>query len=197
MGIRIFFQGFGEIFLIFPKGIEKTEMGVDDYMKRIVSMMLLAVVVCLCSCGDGLPKDYNPKVVELPGCGTVKVPENWELVIKDGLACFVDENGPILSEYRTEYIGDSNVDPDILCMCVDGDHNEFSYHLVSDLVSSTGLSNSAIYGMQKIEFEGETVERRFLILDNTDFIVWDTTLSREELAQIAKSFEILLAKASE
>ena len=156
-------------------------------MKRIISMMLLAVVVCLCSCGDGLPKDYNPKVVELPGCGTVKVPENWELVIKDGLACFVDENGPILSEYRT----------DILCMCVDWDHNEFSYHLVSDLVSSTGLSNSAIYGMQKIEFEGETVERRFLILDNTDFIVWDTTLSREELAQIAKSFEILLAKASE
>ena len=154
--------------------------------KWLVSIFIVIPLLCTVVFANeeiGFHADIEPAVVNVGDEVTMTVAFDNYTVESEAILMF--------------QIDIENVDPDILCMCVDWDHNEFSYHLVSDLVSSTGLSNSAIYGMQKIEFEGETVERRFLILDNTDFIVWDTTLSREELAQIAKSFEILLAKASE
>lgn len=152
-------------------------------MRRRIFLIgiLAAICICLLGCGNG-QADWQK--VELGACGEMKIPGQWQYYTQDDILYILDENGePVMIECQPHgfyMFGTSNA------FFTDFRHEA--------LVSSTGLSNSAICGKEVIVHQGAEKEVLYLdvgIENNTKhFIVWDETLTEEELEEIAQTYSL-------
>ena len=152
-------------------------------MRRIVFCigLLAALFGCLSGCTN---KHVAWQEVDLGTCGGMKIPTAWQYYTEDDILYIVDENDePIMIECETHdfyMFGTSN--------------KFFSDFRHEALVSSTGLSNGAIYGKEVIVYQDMEKEVLYLHVgyDNDEryFIVWDDALSIEEMEEIASTYSL-------
>lgn len=143
--------------------------------------ILAAFCTWLLGCGN---EQADWQKVDLGACGEMKIPGQWQYYTQDDILYMLDENSePVMIECETHefyMFGTSN--------------KIFSDFRYENFVSSAGLSNSAIYGKEGIIHQGVEKEVLYLTVgvgnNEKHFIVWDETLSEEELEEIAQTYSL-------
>lgn len=152
-------------------------------MRKIISIFAFLAVLCGCLLGCE-NKQVDWQKIDLGVCGEINIPNQWKYYTQNDILYVLDENSkPVMIECETHgfyMLGTSN--------------NMFSDFRYGGFVSSTGLSNSAIYGKEVIIHQGIKKEMLYLTLgienDTKHLIVWDETLSEEELREIAETYSL-------
>lgn len=150
-------------------------------MKKAVIWIIIFSALCGCFYGCA-PKHEDWQVIELGNCGTIKIPPEWQCFTEDGLIYILDEElNPIMIE-RAPF-------------CDPQSNKYYSNFFYTDSVATASFSNSTICGEMIVVHEGYEKEMLFLTTNGPnltwkEFIVWDESLSMDELKEIAKTFVI-------
>ena len=147
-------------------------------MKKCFFIVIL-IILSLCSCSS----DVNDwKTINIEGCGTIKIPNNWDFCIQDEIMYITSDENPVMISYNRTGENESNYYfPD------------FKYISMS---TSAVLSNSVVYGKAKYFYLDKEIERYYLDLGETtdgrliEFLVWDEGLSENLLIEIAETFSL-------
>lgn len=152
-------------------------------MKKLIIIILIIALTVFTSCYSGW------KTVKINGVGSLKVPENWVYTEEDGLAYFTDR--PIDEDdcgiYLVEpIITRDNVGNDIISNKLFGDAKYI------DIITGTGLSNSAGYGQEEYEQDGRKITKYVIWLYGEKrcptLIAWDDLVDEETIKKIAESY---------
>ena len=141
--------------------------------------VVVALVLLLCGCSN-TTDDW--RVLKIEKCGTLRIPNDWEYSIEDGIIYITCDDKPIMISYERTGSNESN-----------SFYSDFKY---IDVSTSAVLSNSAIYGKAKYLYKGKEIERYYLDLGEAkdgewvEFLVWDKDLDEELLIEIAKTFTL-------
>ena len=119
-------------------------------------------------------EDYSDwKTVEIEDCGTLKIPNNWELLEKDGFLYIVNENSKIVI---VKIISDED-NPDI-------NHSIIGkIKIIEDLSGKIG-GNGVSYGKIRVLINGEECEKYY----GAGFIFIDDTLDFKFVKKMTVSF---------
>lgn len=145
-------------------------------MKKFL-MVIMVMILFLSACSS---ETENWKVVEIKGCGIIKIPNEWDCFVQDDVIYIMEDEKPKMISYKRTDQNESNAY-----------YTNFKY---IDFTTSAVLSNSAIYGKAKYLYLDKEIERFYLDLGETtsgewiEFLVWDETVSEELLISIAKTF---------
>ena len=157
-------------------------------MKKI---FLLLILICLIFTGCN-KYDYSDwKLVKIPGCGTIMVPNTWNLDVKEDYYYILNENSDAVmvqtysyasfesSKYYEKGIMESNP--------IKGQIQSVKY------LSSQVLDNSASFGKILINEGNVEKERYYLSLSATnvcvEFLFFDENLDDDFIEKIACSYE--------
>ena len=167
-------------------------------MRSGICFMLSIFLLLLCGCGS-IPEEMQTIQIEdflyLFGCvpdtedwqtiyiekiGTIKLPNEWIFYAEDGIMYIVDGEKPVMFSAKRISENQSNAY-----------YEDYQY---VGFVSSIGLSNGAIYGKLKYQYDDEKTEVYYLNLSSVknreqiEFVVLDWEMSEGLIDKIAKTF---------
>lgn len=139
----------------------------------IIAMVIFSIIKNHISAYEGW------KTIVIEDCGSMMIPGDWEYTVEDDISYIFDEEGqPVMIEWQTGQQTISN--------------KYYDNYIYMNTITSAVLSNSVIYGKQRMWHEDEEKELMYMKLagdDELEFIVWDTSLSSKELKKIANTFD--------
>ena len=144
--------------------------------RRIIMLLLLCFVILSCSSCTSDTEGWQTVALD---CGTIKIPENWSATEEDGLFYVYDEfDRPVMIEATPAEDVKTN--------------KYYENYTLGDTITSAGFSNGAIYGSQKVTWDGKTSEKLYLDFgfDETRniLVVWDSSITKDMLKKIAKTY---------
>lgn len=155
-------------------------------MKKILVCIVILSFLLPVLAGCSAVKTLSWQTVEIPNCGTLKLPADWIYYEKDGLIYILDHTKkPVMIETNSSPGVDDRTPGET-------ETNDF-FTGVTNLrsLSSTVISNGAIYGTFLTDFSGKASEKLFLNIgyDRTvTLLVWDETMDEKMLKTIAFTF---------
>ncbi|HJI87160.1 MAG TPA: hypothetical protein OIM33_08100 [Ruminococcus bromii] len=161
-------------------------------MRKILSIFLVMV---LCVMLFGCNTDFSNCTSINIRCGTIKVPENWDVSYAENLMYFYSDNANdkkniyiFQSNSFSEFKDDSSYTAGIV------ETNAFSSQFQSlYTISSNVISNGAVYGEAMVSVDGTEQKMRFLDFGSEKneilLFVSSDNVNDETLMQIAESFE--------
>ncbi len=154
--------------------------------KSFIFALILCVVLASAGCSNATTKNWQ--TISIPGCGTMKIPEDWQMFEEDDRIYIVDADDRPIMIQTLSYCGskDGQQGP--------AESNAYFENVTPmKYLSSAVLSNCAVYGEMLVSYEGTQSTKLFLDVGydpSIEFIVWDETVDMDMLVTIAETFVI-------
>lgn len=155
-------------------------------MKRQVTILILMIFIVSLNAGCTL-YDYDDwQAVYIEGCGAFSVPPQWQSYEENGRIYILNENAELAMLQAVSYTENRSDSDDL------AEQNNFPEIKSLEMLTSCCLGNSAVYGTELVEKNGEESTVYYLDITMTDklvkFYFCDDTVGEKFVKKIASSF---------
>lgn len=155
-------------------------------MKKTLVFIVISSLFLLIVAGCAAEKTSGWQTIEIPDCGTLKIPPDWTYYENEGWIYILDHAQKPAMIQTKSFPGVDGRTPG------ETESNDFFTEVTNlRLLTSAVFSNGAIYGSYLTEHNGNQSEEFFLEIGydrHVTLLVWDETMDEAMLKTIAHTF---------